>query len=269
MSLNGNLEDLPLLDIIQIVSFSKKTGCLAIRTGDGDGGIVFRRRLRGCRLRARKGGRSIRALRRPRRRAAGRVIRPASRWPWRSSSACAKAISASLSPRCLPAVGGRDVPESAEPASTPRSCSSTSRAAWTRIGAIRRRLEASFAEPPRTEPPLAADQAPRGGDPPLGVPRHPPRRPCTCRRASTPPGNARSGRARPARAVRAPRGKGRPPPPVPAGAGDHAARGRRGRRPESSAGSSPRAAIGGGGLGSRVGGEERTQAGPRRRRSCS
>ena len=41
MSLNGNLEDLPLLDIIQIVSFSKKTGHLAIHTGTGDGGIVF------------------------------------------------------------------------------------------------------------------------------------------------------------------------------------------------------------------------------------
>lgn len=41
MSLNGNLEDLPLLDILQIVSFSKKTGYLAIRTGDGLGAIVF------------------------------------------------------------------------------------------------------------------------------------------------------------------------------------------------------------------------------------
>ena len=41
MSLNGNLEDLPLLDIIQIVSFSKKTGYLTISTPDGDGAIVF------------------------------------------------------------------------------------------------------------------------------------------------------------------------------------------------------------------------------------
>ena len=41
MSLTGNLEDLPLLDIIQIVSFSKKTGALSIRTGEGEGGIVF------------------------------------------------------------------------------------------------------------------------------------------------------------------------------------------------------------------------------------
>ena len=32
MSLTGNLEDLPLLDILQIVSFSKKTGYLSIRT---------------------------------------------------------------------------------------------------------------------------------------------------------------------------------------------------------------------------------------------
>jgi len=41
LSLTGNLEDLPLLDIIQIVSFSKKTGALSIRTEEGEGGIVF------------------------------------------------------------------------------------------------------------------------------------------------------------------------------------------------------------------------------------
>lgn len=42
MSLTGNLEDLPLLDILQIVSFSKKTGWLGITTEAGDGAIVFR-----------------------------------------------------------------------------------------------------------------------------------------------------------------------------------------------------------------------------------
>jgi CheY-like chemotaxis protein len=42
LSLNGNLEDLPLLDILQIVSFSKKTGYLAIQTEAGDGAIIFR-----------------------------------------------------------------------------------------------------------------------------------------------------------------------------------------------------------------------------------
>jgi CheY-like chemotaxis protein len=41
LSLNGNLEDLPLLDILQIVSFSKKTGYLSIRTDAGEGAIVF------------------------------------------------------------------------------------------------------------------------------------------------------------------------------------------------------------------------------------
>jgi CheY-like chemotaxis protein len=41
LSLTGNLEDLPLLDIIQIVSFSKKTGYLSINMEGGDGGIVF------------------------------------------------------------------------------------------------------------------------------------------------------------------------------------------------------------------------------------
>ena len=45
MSLTGNLEDLPLLDILQIVSFSKKSGYLSIRAGEGQGGIVFREGL--------------------------------------------------------------------------------------------------------------------------------------------------------------------------------------------------------------------------------
>ena len=45
MALQGNLEDLPLLDIIQIVSFSKKTGYLSIETGGGNGAIVFREGL--------------------------------------------------------------------------------------------------------------------------------------------------------------------------------------------------------------------------------
>jgi CheY-like chemotaxis protein len=48
LSLTGNLEDLPLLDIIQIVSFSKKTGTLSIRTGEGEGGIVFHEGLVVC-----------------------------------------------------------------------------------------------------------------------------------------------------------------------------------------------------------------------------
>ena len=41
MSLTGNLEDLPLLDILQIVSFSKKTGYLSIQAEVGHGAIVF------------------------------------------------------------------------------------------------------------------------------------------------------------------------------------------------------------------------------------
>jgi CheY-like chemotaxis protein len=41
MSLTGNLEDLPLLDILQIVSFSKKTGFLSIEAEIGQGAIVF------------------------------------------------------------------------------------------------------------------------------------------------------------------------------------------------------------------------------------
>jgi CheY-like chemotaxis protein len=45
LSLTGNLEDLPLLDIIQIVSFSNKTGYLSIAMEGGQGGIVFREGL--------------------------------------------------------------------------------------------------------------------------------------------------------------------------------------------------------------------------------
>jgi len=45
LALQGNLEDLPLLDIIQIVSFSKKTGYLRVRMEGGDGAIVFREGL--------------------------------------------------------------------------------------------------------------------------------------------------------------------------------------------------------------------------------
>jgi len=41
MSLTGNLEDLPLLDILQIVSFSKKTGFLSIEAEFGHAAIVF------------------------------------------------------------------------------------------------------------------------------------------------------------------------------------------------------------------------------------
>ncbi len=45
MALQGNLEDLPLLDIVQIVSFSKKTGYLSIAMEAGEGAIVFREGL--------------------------------------------------------------------------------------------------------------------------------------------------------------------------------------------------------------------------------
>lgn len=42
MTLTGNLEDLPLLDILQVVSFSRKTGWLTIRAAAGEGAIVFK-----------------------------------------------------------------------------------------------------------------------------------------------------------------------------------------------------------------------------------
>jgi CheY-like chemotaxis protein len=42
LTLTGDLEDLPLLDILQVVSFSKRTGWLTIRTEAGDGAVVFK-----------------------------------------------------------------------------------------------------------------------------------------------------------------------------------------------------------------------------------
>jgi CheY-like chemotaxis protein len=43
VSLQGDLEDLPLLDILQIVAFAEKTGFLTIGAPPGDAGLVFRR----------------------------------------------------------------------------------------------------------------------------------------------------------------------------------------------------------------------------------
>jgi CheY-like chemotaxis protein len=45
MGLNGRLEDLPLLDIVQVVAFSQKTGYLTLETPRGEGAIVFERGL--------------------------------------------------------------------------------------------------------------------------------------------------------------------------------------------------------------------------------
>jgi CheY-like chemotaxis protein len=45
MGLNGRLEDLPLLDIVQVVAFSQKTGFLSVETPRGEAGIVFERGL--------------------------------------------------------------------------------------------------------------------------------------------------------------------------------------------------------------------------------
>ncbi len=41
MSLSGSIQDLPLLEILQVVAFSQKTGYLTVETSDGDAAIVF------------------------------------------------------------------------------------------------------------------------------------------------------------------------------------------------------------------------------------
>ena len=45
MGLNGRLEDLPLLDIVQVVAYSQKTGFLTVETPRGDAAIVFEKGL--------------------------------------------------------------------------------------------------------------------------------------------------------------------------------------------------------------------------------
>ncbi|HXV64347.1 MAG TPA: response regulator [Vicinamibacteria bacterium] len=42
MGLRGQLEDLPLLDMLQIIAFSKKSGCLSVAGPPGRGGVVLR-----------------------------------------------------------------------------------------------------------------------------------------------------------------------------------------------------------------------------------
>jgi CheY-like chemotaxis protein len=41
VSLSGSIEDLPLLEILQVVSFCQKTGHLVVRAPEGEAGIVF------------------------------------------------------------------------------------------------------------------------------------------------------------------------------------------------------------------------------------
>jgi CheY-like chemotaxis protein len=42
LSLNGNLEDIPLLDILQIIAFSQKTGYQTVESPGGEAALVFR-----------------------------------------------------------------------------------------------------------------------------------------------------------------------------------------------------------------------------------
>ncbi len=42
MSLSGSVEDLPLLELLQVVAFSQKTGYLTVETPEGDAAVVFR-----------------------------------------------------------------------------------------------------------------------------------------------------------------------------------------------------------------------------------
>jgi CheY-like chemotaxis protein len=42
VSLSGSVEDLPLLEILQVVAFTQRTGYLAVKAPEGDAGIVFR-----------------------------------------------------------------------------------------------------------------------------------------------------------------------------------------------------------------------------------
>ena len=41
MSLSGSVEDLPLLEILQVVAFTQKSGHLRVTTGEGEAAVVF------------------------------------------------------------------------------------------------------------------------------------------------------------------------------------------------------------------------------------
>jgi hypothetical protein len=140
MSLTGNLEDLPLLDILQIVSFSKKTGHLTIRAVAGDGAIVFGTASSSARSPGTR-GRWTRA--RPH--AADGDPRPAAAHPHRAEpeqlirlreGQFNFALSDDLPSRSRRATSSR---RRSRTASTRRSCCSTWRAGWTRTAATRRR----------------------------------------------------------------------------------------------------------------------------------
>jgi CheY-like chemotaxis protein len=42
VSLSGSVEDLPLLEILQVVAFAQRTGYLAVKAPEGEAGVVFR-----------------------------------------------------------------------------------------------------------------------------------------------------------------------------------------------------------------------------------
>ena len=95
MSLSGSIEDLPLLEILQVVSFCQKTGHLVVRAPEGDAGVVFRDGP--SRRRLRLGPPAVR-------RAAGRATAtrrcgPGSPLSSGRSCGCARASSRSTSPR--------------------------------------------------------------------------------------------------------------------------------------------------------------------------
>ena len=116
MSLNGNLEDLPLLDILQIVSFSKKTGYLSIRTDAGEGAIVFKDGYVVAAFSAETPPFDKRYRLLPPAKLAMRCCATASSAASSSSSGFGRGSSASASPKRFPLViGARDITEETLP----------------------------------------------------------------------------------------------------------------------------------------------------------
>ena len=225
LSLTGNLEDLPLLDILQIVSFSKKTGYLSIRTEVGRGRDRLPGRLRGGRLQPGDARPSTRAH---------RQLPPESADAAASADRIERGARAAHPPARGPVqlqpdrgdrprkVGARDISDETLPRGhqRPGAAARPGPRAWTRTAATRRRRwrrrspsladEPLDAEPPELVGPGAVRRA--AGAEPLAEPEPLTEPPAGCRaarRAERPAG--RRPLRRPPRGAAPRRPRPRPP----------------------------------------------------------
>ena len=246
LGLQGNLEDLPLLDILQIVSFSRKTGYLSIEMEGGDGAIVFRDGLVVAAFTAGSPPADPRLAALPRDARDARGARPGSSSPSSSSPACARGRSASSLTETMPAdrraarhpardARGRHQPAGAAARARARASTRTARNSSAAVEASFAAPEegvvdeepivpaAAFARDALAGPTIPTPTSPGGLAPP-SRPRPPPRR--APPRPAVP--SRRAGRDRRARRARV--DARRRPPSARRRSRTHPPRRRRGRR---------------------------------------